>query len=152
MQIFPTGVEAFDRLARDCPEEFQSFLDRVRAHGWIVKATDKLRHDIAAEFFPRKRRFYYHPERTTIMVMLHEAKHLELFERRGNFRPGSGQLARDELEVYRYEFELGRQHGFSARYMSHLEGWIARFEKMLSGPEPPRSSWMPDPFMKRFQP
>jgi hypothetical protein len=81
--------------------------------------------------------------------MWHEAKHLELFERRGNCKPGSGQADRDEIEVYLYEYELGKQHGFSAEYMRRVESRIAYHERRLRGPGAPRPSRMPDPFMKR---
>jgi hypothetical protein len=147
--MFRTGLGAFDRLAKDCPAELQAILDKVRASGWIVKATDKLPAGIIAYFLPRNGRFYSHPGRMSILDMWHEAKHLELFERRGNCKPGSGQAYRDEIEVYRYEYELGKQRGFSAEYMSQVESRIAYYERRLSGPEASRPSWMPDPFMKR---
>jgi hypothetical protein len=148
---FRTGVEAFDRLARDSPAELEEFLAKVRARGWIVKATDKLPADLIAYFLPRKGRFYYHPGRMSILDMWHEAKHLELFERRGNRKPGSGQADRDEIEVYQYEYELGKQHGFSARYMTEVERRIAYHQSRLRGPEDPRPSRMPDPFMKQSE-
>jgi hypothetical protein len=149
--IIRTGLEAFDRLAKDCPAELQAFLDKVRARGWIVKATDILPADVIAYFLPRKGRFYYDPGRMSILDMWHEAKHLEPFERRGNRKPGSGQAHRDEIEVYRYKHELGKQHGFSAEYMREVESRIAYYERRLSGPEAPRPSRMPDPFMKQSE-
>ena len=53
--------------------------------GYFLR-TRQLPADVSAQFFPRKKRFYYDPERMTFLDMLHEAKHLELFERRGNWR------------------------------------------------------------------
>lgn len=133
--IFRTGVEAFDRLAEECPAELQAFLAKVRASGWIGKETDKLSSGTIAYFLPRKGRFYYHPGRLSILDLWHEAKHLELFERRGDCKPGSGQADRDEIEVYWYEYELGKQHGFSAEYMRRVESRIAYHERRLRGPE-----------------
>ena len=147
-----TGVEAFDRLARDSPAELEEFLTKVRERGWIVKATDKLAIDVVAQFFPRKGRFYYHPERMSILDMWHEAKHFELFERRGNWKTGSGQLEHDEIEIYQFEHELGKRHGFSRHYMDYLERQIADYRSRLEEPREPRPSRMPDPFMKRFEP
>jgi hypothetical protein len=147
-----TGIEEFDRLAKDAPAELQKFLDGVRAHGWIVKATDKLPTGVIAYFLPRKGRFYYHPGRMSILDMWHEAKHLELFERRGNRKTAAGQRARDEMEVYQFEYELGEQHGFSKAYMVYLDRRIADHREQLEGPEAPRLSRMPDPFMKQSEP
>jgi len=62
-----SGVEKYDRLAAHSPEELQQFLRDVEANGWIVKATTKLPDDHIAWFLPRKGRFYYDPERMTIL-------------------------------------------------------------------------------------
>src|SRR6185437_10157315 len=99
-----TGIEELDKLAKDAPAELQAFLDKVREQGWIVKATDKLPSRVIAYFLPRKGRFYYHPGRMSILDMWHEAKHLALFERRGNCKMGAGQRARDEIEAYQFEY------------------------------------------------
>lgn len=129
-----TGIEEFDKLAKDAPAELQEFLDRVREQGWIVKATDKLPSRVIAYSLPRKGRFYYHPGRVSILDMWHEAKHLDLFEQRGNCKRGAGQRARDEIEACQFEYELGNQHGFSGAYMGSLERRIAEYREELEGP------------------
>jgi hypothetical protein len=146
-----TGVEAFDRLAKDSPSELEAFLDKVRQNGWIVKATDKLDPTRVAQFFPRKRRFYYAPERMTIIDMLHEEKHLDLFHERENWKTRAGQGWLDELVAYSYESRLGKQYGFSREYMDYLERRIEFYTEQLTR-NPPRPSTMPDPFMKRLEP
>ena len=149
-----TGVEAFDRLAKDSPAEFHAFLDKVRENGWIIKATDKLGRTTPALYFPRKGRFYYDPQRMTVLDMQHEAIHLELFQQRGNWKWVDGQLYRDEIEAYKFEYELGRQQGFSEEYMEYLQRQIDTYKYLLSpdGPGGLRPSTMPDPFMKRIDP
>jgi hypothetical protein len=145
-----TGVEAFDKLAKDSPAEFQAFLERVEKNGWIVKETDKINNSPAL-FFPRKARFYYDPERMTILDMQHEAKHLELFEQRGSWKHGGGLGWRDEIEAYTMEYELGKQHEFSKEYTQYLDTQIGYYKALVS-PDGPglRPSTMPDPFFKRM--
>ena len=84
--------------------------------------------------------------------MWHEAKHLEIFERRGNCKNGGGPRERDEIEAYQFEYELGKQHGFSEAYMAYLERRMADHREQREGREAPRPSPMPDPFMKRSEP
>ena len=137
-------------------EALRAFLDEVRKDGWIVKATDKLSGERVAYFLPRKGRFYYDPQRMTILDMQHEAKHLELFRHRGNRRcgPGGQQVFSDEIEAYRFELELGKQHGFSDDYMKYLKRQITYYENLLSPiPNPEmRPPVMPDPYFKRLGP
>ncbi len=63
-----TGIDAFDRLARDSPADLEKFLATVHEAGWIIKATDKLPVTIVAQFFPRQRRFSFHPARMSILT------------------------------------------------------------------------------------
>jgi hypothetical protein len=151
-----TGVAAFDALAKDSPQALQAFLDEVRQNGWIVKSTDKLPSERVAYFLPRKRRFYYNPERMTILDMQHEAKHLELFRQRGNWRcgPGGAQVFSDEIEAYKFEYEFGKRNGFSDEYMQYLERQIKYYENLLAPTPAPemRPPIMPDPYFKRLGP
>jgi hypothetical protein len=127
-----TSVEAYDKLAKDSPTELQAFLNEVRENGWIVKATDKIPAGTPAQFFPRKGRFYYNPNRMTMLDMLHEQKHLELFKQRGNWKIGGSQIWRDELEAYTFEYEIGKQHGFAKEYMEYLENRIKYYKGKLT--------------------
>ncbi len=79
-----TGIVKYDRLAKESADDLQRFIESVQENGWIVKLTDKLSQDTVAQFFPRKRRFYFDPDRMTILDMIHEQRHLEQFKRRGN--------------------------------------------------------------------
>jgi len=150
-QLSRTGVEAYDKLATQSPAELEAFLDKVRENGWIVKPTDKLPANTPAQFFPQKGRFYYDPERMTVLDMQHEAKHLELFQQRGNWKTGGGQVFRDEIEAYSFEYELGKQKGFSKDYMEYLEKKIEYYKGLASpdGPGGQRPSTMPDAFFKK---
>ncbi len=127
-----TGIAEYDRLAKDSTEEFESFIKAVKENGWIVKPTSKLPTGTVAEFFPRKRRFYYDPARMTVLDMLHEQKHLQQFKQRGNWKTRDGQVWRDELEAYTYEKELGEREGFSAQYMEFLAQRIEYYRTRLA--------------------
>jgi hypothetical protein len=143
-----TGIEKYDRLAKDSPDDLNAFIEAVKQFGWIVKATSKLPAYTIAQFFPRKRRFYFDPQRMSILDMMHEQQHLEAFKRRGNWKTLDGQVWRDELEAYSFEFELGRREGFSTAYMDFLHRQIEYYRSRLSEDDlNKRSSSMPDPFL-----
>ena len=127
-----TGVEKYDRLAREDADEFQDFLNVLEENGWIVKATSQLPKLTIAEFFPRKGRFYFDPERMTVLDMLHEQHHLERFKQRGNWKTGQGQVWRDELAAYTFEQDLGKREGFSVEYMAFLDRQIEYYEARVS--------------------
>src|SRR5262245_237192 len=92
----------------------------------------------------------------TMLDLQHEAVHLELFRQRGNWRcgPRGVQIYGDEIAAYQFEYELGKQHGFSDEYMQYLEQQIKRYENLLSGIPAPemRPPIMPDPYFKRLGP
>jgi hypothetical protein len=131
-----SGIEKYDRLAAHSPNELLQFLRDVEANGWIVKPTTKLPDDSIAWFLPRKGRFYYDPERMTVLDMLHEQKHLDLFIERGNWKLGKkGTLVfQDEIAAYSHELELLRKAGGAdPKYIMYLKGQIEYNRSMLRG-------------------
>ena len=64
--------------------------------------------------------------------MMHEQQHLAQFKRRGNWKTRGGQVWRDELEAYSFEFELGGREGFSAEYMEYLTRRIEYYRARLT--------------------
>ena len=127
-----TGIPAYDRLAVELPKEFAVFISAVKTNGGIVKPTMKLPRDMMAYFFPRKRRFYYDPERMTVLDRMHEQQHLAICIRRGNWKTRDGQVWRDERAAYSFEHALGMREGFSTEYMDFLARRIEYYQSRIS--------------------
>jgi hypothetical protein len=146
-----SGVDPYDRLATQYPDELHAFVRDLKANGWIVKPTTKIDGSTPAYFFPRKGRFYYDPERMTYLDMLHERNHLETLIERGNWKLGKGNalLFQDEITAYSHELDLLRQAGGAdPKYIQYLEGRVEFYRGMQRGEGPSRlrPSIMPDPF------
>ena len=127
-----SGVERFDRLATEYPDELGRFLEELKANGWIVKSSNLLGPATPAYFFPRKGRFYYDPERMTYLDLLHERHHLESFVRRGNWRLGKHgiQACEDEIAAYSLELRLLREAGGAdIKYLEYLERQIEYYHR-----------------------
>ena len=103
-----TGIAAFDQLAVES-SAFAHFIQKLGDQGWIVKATTRLPPQTPAYFFPRKRRFYYNPEKMTVVDMLHENVHLDQFASQGSWKIGGGLGASMEAKAYQFEYELGKK-------------------------------------------